>query len=67
MTAVRGPAGSGAAIERRTLQGGHRRFALSYQPSNHAARRTYAALGFVETGEREDDEVVARRGVADEA
>lgn len=39
---------------------GHRRFALSYQPENEAARRTYAALGFVETGEREEDEVVAR-------
>jgi diamine N-acetyltransferase len=39
---------------------GHRRFALSYRPENVVARRTYAALGFDETGEREDDEVVAR-------
>lgn len=49
-----------AAIDRLTRQGGHRDFALSYRPDNHVARRTYAALGFVETGEREDDEVVAR-------
>ena len=36
-------------------------FALSYQPDNTAARALYASLGFVETGEQEDDEVVARR------
>ena len=36
-------------------------FALSYQPENTAARALYASLGFVETGEQEDDEVVARR------
>jgi diamine N-acetyltransferase len=35
-------------------------FALSYHPDNDAARRTYRALGFVETGETEGDEVVAR-------
>jgi diamine N-acetyltransferase len=35
-------------------------FALSYEPENHVARRTYATLGFVETGETEGDEVVAR-------
>ncbi|WP_067497775.1 N-acetyltransferase [Actinoplanes sp. TFC3] len=34
--------------------------ALSYQPANTAARSLYLALGFVETGETEDDEVVAR-------
>lgn len=34
--------------------------ALSYQPAN-PARHLYGALGFVETGEVEDDEVVARR------
>ncbi|MFI5933228.1 GNAT family N-acetyltransferase [Actinoplanes sp. NPDC051494] len=34
--------------------------ALSYQPANTAARALYLALGFVETGEVEDDEVIAR-------
>ncbi len=34
--------------------------ALSYHPSNNAARRLYAGLGFVETGEVEGDEVVGR-------
>jgi len=40
---------------------GFRHFALSYQPANVAAARLYASLGFVESGEWEDDEVVARR------
>ncbi len=35
-------------------------FALSYEPANTAARRCYASLGFTETGETEDTEVVAR-------
>lgn len=36
--------------------------ALSYPPENSAARALYASLGFVETGETEDDgaELVAR-------
>jgi len=34
--------------------------ALSYHPNNNAARRLYASLGFVETGEAEGDEVVGR-------
>ena len=34
--------------------------ALSYVPDNQAARALYASLGFVETGEMEDDEIVAR-------
>jgi diamine N-acetyltransferase len=34
--------------------------ALSYSPGNKGARALYASLGFVETGETEDDEVVAR-------
>ncbi|MDP9397231.1 MAG: GNAT family N-acetyltransferase [Actinomycetota bacterium] len=37
-----------------------RRFALSYSSSNTVARDLYARLGFRETGEVEDDEVVAR-------
>jgi diamine N-acetyltransferase len=36
-------------------------FALSYQPANEVARGLYVSLGFVETGEVDDDEVVARR------
>ncbi len=39
---------------------GFRNFALSYNPANGVAQRLYRKLGFVETGEREDDEVVAR-------
>lgn len=34
--------------------------ALSYAPGNAAARALYRSLGFEETGEREDGEVVAR-------
>ncbi len=34
--------------------------ALSYHPANGVARRLYASLGFVETGEAEGDEVVGR-------
>ena len=41
-------------------QTGRTRFALSYQPDNVVARGLYASLGFVETGEVDDDEVVAR-------
>jgi ribosomal protein S18 acetylase RimI-like enzyme len=40
-------------------EGGHRRFALSYRPDN-PAKPLYGELGFRETGEVEDDEVVAR-------
>lgn len=34
--------------------------ALAYAPDNGVARDLYASLGFVETGEMDDDEVVAR-------
>ena len=36
-------------------------FALSYAPENAVAKGLYASLGFVETGEEDDGEVVARR------
>lgn len=35
-------------------------FALSYSEDNEVARGLYGSLGFIETGEREDDEIVAR-------
>ena len=34
--------------------------ALSYSPDNEVARALYQSMGFVETGEMEDDEIVAR-------
>lgn len=34
--------------------------ALSYHPGNTVARRLYAEMDFVETGELEDEEVIAR-------
>ena len=34
--------------------------ALSYHPDNTVARKLYAEMGFVETGEMDDDEVIAR-------
>lgn len=40
---------------------GHREAALSYDPRNTAARSLYASMGFVETGELDDDEKVARK------
>lgn len=39
---------------------GHWTAALSYAPSNQPARSLYASLGFVETGELVDHELVAR-------
>ena len=49
------------ALTRRLLEtGGCSSCALSYSPGNAAARALYASMGFVETGEMEDDEPVAR-------
>ncbi len=55
-----GQAAVRAAIDRLAREQGHRRFALSYHPQNRRAAHVYRKLGFVETGEREDEEVVAR-------
>ncbi len=44
---------------------GYQEFALSYSPSNIVAKHLYAQLGFVETGEWEGDEIVARLSVED--
>ena len=50
-----------------TLSRAHdvREFALSYEPENERARDLYRRIGFVETGETEGDEVVARYRVPD--
>ena len=48
------------AIRVLTEQTGASEFALSYGPTNTVARHLYTSMGFVETGEMEDDEVVAR-------
>ena len=50
----------GALLERLAADPDCPNVALSYSPDNAAARALYASLGFVETGELEDDEVVAR-------
>jgi diamine N-acetyltransferase len=46
-------------VARATADG--RTSALSYEPANTVARTLYERAGFAETGEREGDEVVARR------
>jgi diamine N-acetyltransferase len=45
----------------RAAADGHREAALSYDPENNVARLLYASMGFVETGELEGDETVARK------
>ena len=52
-----------ALIDRLSAHPDCREVALSYDPENLVARKLYASLGFVETGEWEDDEIVARRSV----
>jgi diamine N-acetyltransferase len=56
-----GRAAMEALLDHLAGQPGYREAALSYEPENTVARRLYASLGFVETGERADDEFVARR------
>jgi diamine N-acetyltransferase len=48
------------ALERLSKETGGTEFALSYLPSNTAARDLYLSIGFRETGEKEDEEIVAR-------
>ena len=50
-----------AALELLVEQGSKAGFALSYEAENVTAAGLYTSLGFVPTGERVDDEVVARR------
>lgn len=54
-----GAAAVRAAVAAYAERSPRRRVALSYRPDNAVARRLYARLGFVETGAREGDEVVA--------
>ena len=49
-----------AAFLDRFIENGQTNVALSYSPENTAARALYLSIGFVETGEMEDDEIVAR-------
>jgi diamine N-acetyltransferase len=49
-----------AAMGMLTSEHGYKNFALSYQPANLVAKELYRKLGFVETNEWEDDEIVAR-------
>lgn len=44
----------------RFTEDGRTNAALSYLPDNAIARKLYADLGFVETGEMADEEIVAR-------
>ena len=50
-----------AALLERAASEGHGEAALSYDPQNTVAQALYASMGFVETGELADDEIVARR------
>ncbi len=52
-----------AAMRMLAEEHGFRRFALSYLPDN-GAKHLYHELGFIETNEREGDEVVARLSLA---
>jgi diamine N-acetyltransferase len=47
------------------LEAGAPSLGLTYAPANTVARDLYASLGFVESGERDGDEVVARWTPAD--
>lgn len=49
-----------AAISKFNKEDGRKNFALSYAPANLAAKHLYHQLGFVETDEWEDNEVIAR-------
>ncbi len=48
------------AISMLAQEHGCTHFALSYQPTNLIAKHLYSSLGFLETDDWEDDEIVAR-------
>ncbi|WP_329122251.1 GNAT family N-acetyltransferase [Streptomyces sp. NBC_01465] len=56
-----------ALIGRLATLPGYREVRLSYHPDNAPAARLYASLGFVPTGDFEDEEIVAARTGAAEA
>lgn len=49
-----------AFLDRFKQEDGTVNAALSYSPDNEIARRLYTDIGFIETGEMEGDEIVAR-------
>lgn len=55
-----------AAMAMLAAEYGYQDFALSYNPANHVAKHLYGTLGFKETDEWEDDEVVARLALANQ-
>lgn len=60
-----GRAAMEALLDHLASQPDYREAALSCDPENTIARRLYVSLGFVETYENVDDEVVARRPADD--
>lgn len=54
-----GKAGIQQMVERLKAIPGCQRIGISYLPDNEKARQLYLALGFVETGEMDEDELVA--------
>lgn len=58
-----GRAAVAAAMDKLQAETGCEQFALSYSAANVRARRLYREMGFVETGETEGEELVARLDV----
>jgi diamine N-acetyltransferase len=54
-----------AALDLLAAEQGCRHFVLAYKPANTVARHLYQTLGFVETDERMDGEVMARLHLGD--
>lgn len=52
--------GNPVDLEYEPMMAGRLWVALAYSPENAAARAVYARLGFVETGEKDGDEVIAQ-------
>ncbi len=52
-----------ALIAHLKAQPGYNAILISFMPDNDAARNLYASLGFDDTGEMDEDEVVFRMGI----